>query len=199
MPKSDATYPVSDSQLVHQARAGDAPAFDELVLRYRKKVYRMALGMARNHSDADDIAQETFLRAYQALPRFNDAYEFKTWLFRIAANTGINILKRKARQVETSFEEKAELGLVQPASPDNPGTDLEQKELRLTIDRAVRDLSPKLQTVWVLRTAEDLSYDDIARVMKISMGTVMSRLSRAREHLRHALTEYIRANGDQAR
>lgn len=195
MPMSESkTVPESDAELVDKAKGGDGSAFDKLVLRYRKKVYGIAFGMARNHGDADDVAQETFLRAYQALNRFKAGYEFRTWLYRIAVNVCINMLKRKGRRVETSLEEKVDLGVAQPATPDNPGREMEQKELRGKIDKAIQQLSPKLRSVFVLRTLQDLSYQEISRVLNISQGTVMSRLSRARENLRCLLREYVENN-----
>jgi RNA polymerase sigma-70 factor (ECF subfamily) len=200
MPVSESKIaPESDAELVHRAKGGDDSAFDELVVRYRKKVYAIAFGMARNHGDADDVAQETFLRAYQALNRFKTEFEFKTWLFRIAVNTCINMLKRKGRRVETSFEEKIEAGMPQPVTPGNPGKEMEQQELREKIDEAIQQLSPKLRSVFVLRTQQDLSYEEIARVLKISRGTVMSRLSRARDSMRHLLRDYVQNTIEESR
>ena len=200
MPMSESKIAIeSDAELVERAKGGDGPAFDELVLRYRKKVYAIAFGMARNHGDADDVAQEAFLRAFQGLHRFKAGYEFRTWLFRIAVNVCINVLKRKGRRVETSYEEKIDAGMPQPATPDNPGRDMEHKELREQIDGAIQKLSPKLRSVFVLRTLQDLSYEEIARVLRISKGTVMSRLSRARDNLRILLHDYVENANDEAR
>ncbi|MFQ6093645.1 MAG: RNA polymerase sigma factor [bacterium] len=181
----------ADGELVQRAKEGLLPAFDELVLRYRKNVYAIAFGMTRNHSDADDLAQETFLRAYEALDSFKPGYEFRTWLFRIAVNLSINCLKRKGRLLETSLEERVGLETAAPATPHNPGSEMEQKELGGKIEEAVEQLSPKLRSVFLLRTLQDLSYEEISKVLKISPGTVMSRLNRARQKLRNLLREYV--------
>lgn len=184
----------SDRDLVQKAKAGSLSAFDELVLRYRKRVYGIAFGMTRNHSDADDVAQESFLRAYQALDSFKIEYEFRTWLFRITVNLCLNCLKKKERRVEASLEEQVGVEIAVPAPSDNPGQELEKKELYEKMEEAVRQLSPKLRSVFVLRTIQDLSYEEIARTLKISKGTVMSRLNRAREKLRNLLKDYVRKN-----
>ena len=185
------TSDASDDELVQQAKDGGRSSFDKLVIRYRKKVYAIAFGMTRNHSDADDVAQETFLRAYEALGTFKVGYAFRTWLFRIAVNLSINALKRKGRRVETPLDEEVGLELATQASSDNPGLQTEQKELGKKIENAVQQLSPKLRSVFVLRTLQDLSYEEISRLLHISKGTVMSRLNRARENLKSMLKEYV--------
>ena len=180
----------SDQELVRKAKGGHLPAFDELVLKYRKQVYAIAFRMTRNHSDADDLAQEAFLRAYQALDSYKPGFEFRTWLFRIAVNASINHLKRKGRRLETSLEDSSGLDVAASASSYNPGMEIEEKELSGKIETAIQHLPLKLRSVFLLRTFEDLSYEEIAHVLNISKGTVMSRLSRAREKLKIMLREY---------
>lgn len=185
----------SDQELARKAKGGQLSAFDELVLKYRKNVYAIAFRMTRNHSDADDLAQETFLRAYQALDSYKPGFEFRTWLYRIAVNASINHLKRKGRRVEMSLEDNAGLDVAASTSSYNPGTGIEEKELREKIETAIQHLPLKLRSVFLLRTFEDLTYEEIAHVLNISKGTVMSRLSRARERLKTMLREYIEETG----
>ena len=182
---------VTDTDLVRKAKEGYLSAFDELVLKYRKKVYAIAFRMTRNHSDADDLTQEAFLRAYQALVSYKPEFEFRTWLFRIAVNASINHLKRKGRRVEMSLDNSVGLDVAASASSYNPGMGIEEKELSSKIETAIQHLPLKLKSVFLLRTFEDLSYEEIARVLNISKGTVMSRLHRAREKLQIMLREYI--------
>jgi RNA polymerase sigma-70 factor (ECF subfamily) len=181
----------TDQELVLRAKGGQLSAFDELVIKYRKKIYAIAFRMTRNHSDADDLAQETFLRAYQALDRYKPGFEFRTWLFRIAVNASINHLKRKGRRVEMSLDDSDGLHVAASASSYNPGMGIEEKELSGKIETAIQHLPLKLRSVFLLRIFEDLSYEEIARVLNISKGTVMSRLHRAREKLHIMLREYI--------
>ena len=180
----------SDGELVQKAKEGSTSAFDALVVKYRKKVYAIAFGMTRNHSDADDVAQETFFRAYRALSSFRPGYEFRPWLLRIAVNQSINCLKRKGRRLEVSLEEEVGSGIVTDVQFDNPGYGLEQKELAARIEAAVQRLSPKLRAVFLLRAGQDLSYEEMAKILRISKGTVMSRLSRAREKVKGMVGEY---------
>ena len=185
----------SDKDLVQRAKEGHLSAFDELVVKYRKNVYALAFRMTRNHSDADDMAQETFMRAYQALNRYKPEFEFRTWLFRIAVNATINHLKGKGRRVELPLEHKEGVDVAASGALYNPGSEIERKELSQTVEVAIQHLPLKLRSVFLLRTFEDLSYEDIARVLNISKGTVMSRLSRAREKLRIMLREYVEEKG----
>lgn len=186
----------SDQELARKAKGGQLSAFDELVLKYRKNVYAIAFRMTRNHSDADDLAQETFLRAYQALDSYKPGFEFRTWLYRIAVNASINHLKRKGRRVEMSLEDNAGLDVAASTSSYNPGTGIEEKELREKIETAIQHLPLKLRSVFLLRTFEDLTYEEIAHVLNISKGTVMSRLSRAREKLKIMLREYVEGKNE---
>jgi RNA polymerase sigma-70 factor, ECF subfamily len=181
---------VSDGELMEKVQKGHLPAYDELVRRYQKKVYAITYGMTRHHSDADDLAQETFIRAYQACQRFQAGYAFHTWLFRIAVNLCINHLKKKKRRRETTLEDQSDPIEFVP-SPNNPGLEMEQKELGTRIETAIHQLSPKLRSVIVLRSTEDMPYEEIARILRISKGTVMSRLNRAREKLKVLLKEFM--------
>ena len=174
-------------ELLRAARAGDARAFGELVQRFMRSIYAVAYRLMGNHDDADDIAQETFVRAHAALARYDENYSFYTWLRTIATRLGLNeIEKRRRRQTSggETFESAAET--VHAAAPD-PAEELAGEELRAALESALRALPAEYRAVLALRTFEDLSYEDIARVLEIPIGTVMSRLSRARTELKSRL------------
>jgi RNA polymerase sigma-70 factor (ECF subfamily) len=181
---------LSDDELVRRAQKGDLRSFDVLVKRYQKKVYFVAYRMVKNHDTADDIAQETFIKAYYAIKSFKTGYRLYTWLYRICMNLSINYLKRQKLIVpESQFQEETSPLEVEATGPD-PLESLESKELGQKIERAVDSLPPKFKAVLVLRMYEDLSYEEIAKALKITQGTVMSRLFRARERMQELLKEY---------
>lgn len=180
----------NDDQLIRRTQEGDIQAFDILVRRYQKKIYFAAYRMVKSHDAADDIAQETFINAYTAIKSFKIGHSLYTWLYRICMNLSINYLKRQKFVVpESRFEEE-----TSPLERESTGADpmelLEAKELGQKIEKAVDSLPPKYKAVLVLRLFEDLSYEDIAKTLKISVGTVMSRLFRARERMQEMLKEY---------
>ncbi len=180
----------SDDELIRRAQRGDLRSFDLLVRRYQKKVYFAAYRMVKNHDAADDIAQETFIHAYSAIKSFKVGYRLYTWLYRICMNLSINYLKRRKFVIpESQFEEETSPLDVEATGPD-PLESLASKELEQRIERAIDSLPPKYKAVMVLRIYEDLSYEEIARTLKISLGTVMSRLFRARERMQEMLKEY---------
>jgi RNA polymerase sigma-70 factor (ECF subfamily) len=182
---------VPDSELIHRTQAGETEAFDELMKRYNQAVYRLAYSMTRNHADAEDISQETFIRAYRAIKRFDDRFRFYTWLHRICANLCINLFRRRGR-VRLQSLPGTEAGAEWADIPD-PREDEGEAELRRDLDRAIARLPAEQRAVFVLRVKEELSYDEISRMLGIPMGTVMSRLNRARQRLRDLLKDYLPA------
>lgn len=179
-----------DDELIRRTRQGDLRAFDALVRRYQRKVYFLAIRMVKNHDAADDVAQETFIKAYNALDSFKLGCSFFTWLYRICVNLSINHLKRGRRiMTESSFREEAR-PLERPAAGADPAGCMEMAELGERIEAAIDSLSPKYKAVFVLRIYEDMSYEEIAESLDISVGTVMSRLFRAREKMQEMLEEY---------
>ncbi len=179
---------LSDDEIILDAQKGSTVAFDELVKRYRKRVYALAYQMTYDSEDADDLAQEAFIRAYEAIGRFQIGMKFYTWIYRIVVNLCINHKKRKARSVNLEPEDEAAI----PAKPQsNPGVILEDAELGETIRAAMDELPEHQKTVFTLRVFQDLSYQEIADTLEISLGTVMSRLNRAREALKVSLKEYV--------
>jgi RNA polymerase sigma-70 factor (ECF subfamily) len=181
-----------DRDLVARSLDGDRDAFEAIVRNYQRRVYGVALRMTRRHEVADDIAQETFVRAYTQLHRFELGRPLAPWLTRIAANLSINYLTRAARREQPIAEEATSSGL--PAA-DSEGSDpqrsLLSSEFAGALDEAVDKLPPEQKAVFVLRVHEDMRYDDIAESLGISLGTVMSRLHRARAKLKVMLKDYM--------
>ncbi len=175
-----------DAGLVTAAQRGDQAAFGQIVRRYQRAVYRVAYGLTRNASDADDLAQETFVRAYQAIGRFRTGEPLYPWLTRIAINLAYSLYRRRRRRPETPLEPLLEAGR-QWASGDDPAENAERAEHRSQLGEAFGDLSREHQAVLVLRVVEEMSYDQIAATLGVPIGTVMSRLSRARTELKSRL------------
>jgi RNA polymerase sigma-70 factor (ECF subfamily) len=159
------------------------------VRRYQRRVYAVAYRIVRRHDAADDVAQEAFLRAHGALARFDLSRPFGPWVCRIAANLAIN----ERRSPRSREEELPEAHNELPAKDAGPLHSLLDREASAVLEQALERLPAEQRAVFVLRVSEDLSYQEIAEALKISPGTVMSRLSRAREKLRVLLRPYIHA------
>ena len=173
-----------DSELVELAKSGDAPAFEELVRRYRNEVFALSYHFVRQRDTAWDISQEVFIKAYRSLAWFRGEAGFKTWLMRITANQCKDHLKKRRLQT-ASLDDRFHTDA--PSSIERPDQAMEARELGAAIEQAVAGLPAKHQEAFVLREYEGLSYDEMARVMQCSPGTVMSRLHHARKKLQHAL------------
>ena len=184
--RSSELEPGREADLVRAAQAGDQAAFAEIVRHFQRPIYRVAYALTRNASDADDLAQETFVRAYQAIGRFRAGEPLHPWLARIAVNLTYSLFRRRRRRPETSIEPLVEAGR-QWASDDDPAERAAEAEQHERLNAAFAGLSREHQLVLTLRVVEDLSYDDIARALGVPPGTVMSRLSRARAELRSRL------------
>jgi RNA polymerase sigma-70 factor (ECF subfamily) len=176
-----------EADLLARARGGSLLAFEEIVKRYERRVYGIALRIVRRHEVADDVAQEAFMRAHQALSTFDLGRPFGPWICRIAANLAINHV-RSPEAREAPLPE----GHAETPAPGRGALDLVlEREAREVLERALGDLPAEQRAVFALRTFEELSYREIADALGISIGTVMSRLSRARERLRAALAPYL--------
>jgi len=175
-----------EAALVVSAQSGDEAAFAEIVRRYQRAVYRVAYALTRNASDADDLAQETFVRAYQALGRFRVGEPLYPWLSRIAVNLTYSLFRSRRRRPEVSIEPLMEAG-QQWAAGDDPAAETADRERSELVEQSFSCLSPEHQTILVLRVVQDLSYEEIAQALQIPLGTVMSRLSRARAELKARL------------
>lgn len=184
-----AAVDATEADLLASAQGGNLFAFDEVVRRYQRRVYSTALRIVRRHDLADDVTQEAFLRAHRALASYDRGRPFGPWICRIAANLAINHVRSPEAREEALDE--AALDRSPAAASDGPLDAILEKEARSVLEEAVGRLPAEQRAVFVLRTFEDLSYKEIAEALDLSVGTVMSRLSRAREKLRGALAGYL--------
>lgn len=185
---------VSDLSLVRRVQRGDKGAFDALVLKYQHKVVKLVMRYMRNPVDAEDVAQEAFVKAYRALPQFRGDSAFYTWLYRIAINTAKNALVSRDRSPidyalnlqnpDESYEMHARL-----KDSETPEALVLTDEIRATVNSAIEALPEDLRTAIVLREIEGLSYEEIADAMECPVGTVRSRIFRAREAIDRRLRE----------
>jgi len=185
------TSPQADSReeagLIAAAQRGDTGAFGMLVRLHQRTIYRLAYGLTRNASDADDLAQETFVRAYQAIGRFRVGEPMRPWLSRIAVNLAFSMFRRRKRRPEVALEPLVEAGKQFASGGEDPSDAASRKESQRMVASAFEQLSNEHRAVLALRVVQDMSYDDIARTLRVPVGTVMSRLSRARAELRAKL------------
>ncbi|HEX9445686.1 MAG TPA: sigma-70 family RNA polymerase sigma factor [Candidatus Binatia bacterium] len=168
-----------DGELVRRVRGGDRSAFNQLVLKYRSRVMGVAARMLDDRAEAEDLAQDVFVRVYRALGDFKGEALFSTWLYRVTANACLN--RKKKRQRERRLE--ADIGGLEPLHFDpfsNPHVLLERKQLRALLERLIQALPEEQRMVLILRDVEGLSYDEIADCLGVELGTVRSRLHRAR-------------------
>ena len=180
------TADASDLSLVQRVQRGDKGAFDVLVLKYQHKVVKLVMRYVRNPAEAEDIAQDAFIKAYRALPQFRGESAFYTWLYRIAVNTAKNYLATQGRRAPTSTEADAEEAETfsdadQLRDINTPESMLMSKQIAETVNAAMAVLPEELRTAITLREIEGLSYEEIAEMMGCPIGTVRSRIFRARE------------------
>ena len=190
-----------ESALVAQAKAGDQNAFAELVQKYERKIYRLAKNITRNDEDAEDVLQDAFLKAYTHLDNFKGDSKFYTWIVRIAVNEALMRLRKRRSDRSVPLDEPVELGeeTVQreiAVWEDNPEQQYSQEEWRRILDEAVDSLKPDFRTVFVLRDIEELSTEETAETLGISVPAVKSRLLRARLALRERLTRQFKRKGE---
>ena len=176
----------SDCTLVQRAREGDGGAFDELVVRYQKSLYYSIIRIVLNPEDANDIVQEAFIKAYRNLGSYNKQYRFYTWIYRIALNTALNVVQRR-RLREESLEKKHEDIGFDPPSILNQAAEYDVKEITEQVRTALEQLPFEMRSVLIMRVFDEMSYKEIAELLDVSVGTVMSRLNRARSILRKIL------------
>jgi RNA polymerase sigma-70 factor (ECF subfamily) len=184
----------SDLSLVRRVQRGDKGAFDALVLKYQHKVVKLVMRYVRNPAEAEDIAQEAFIKAYRALPQFRGDSAFYTWLYRIAINTAKNAIVSRDRspiEYDLDLQNSEESYEVQGRLKDaeTPEALVMTEEIRSTVNAAIDALPEDLRTAIVLRELEGLSYEEIAAAMDCPVGTVRSRIFRAREAIDRRLRE----------
>ncbi|KPJ52610.1 hypothetical protein AMJ39_07445 [candidate division TA06 bacterium DG_24] len=188
----------TDAELVNAARGGDEQAIRDLLGRYRTAVFNLAFRILRNEEDATDAAQETFIRVFRALDRFDERQRFKPWILRIASNYCIDqIRKRDWRTVSFDTPIETEDGTLEMelAGPGpQPDEVLERKEQRMVIEQAIDSLPPDYRMAIVLRHTEGLSYEEIADVLGVPLGTVKARIHRARSALQKKLAPFLESH-----
>ena len=188
----------SDGELVRESRLGDKEAFRELVERYQRKIVSVALGMVHNPDDALEIAQETFVKAFESLGGFKGESSFYTWLYRIVVNRAIDFRRRERRHPTVALDDRDGQGTgegyedtLKEERPNDPYQQVQAREVGDRVSAAINELTPDHKAVILLREVEGLSYEEISRVMQCSKGTVMSRLHYARKKLQKKLKDCI--------
>lgn len=185
-----------DVALVERVRAGDISAYDELVRKYERQVFRIAQHITQNREDAQDVAQDAFLKAYEKLDQFQGNSKFYTWLVRIAVNESLMRLRRRRTGKLVSMDEdvQTEEGSVPRDFADwapNPEQNYSQAELKRILQKTIKGLPPGFRVVFELRDVQGLSTEDTAEALGLSVPAVKSRLLRARLQLRERLTRYF--------
>jgi RNA polymerase sigma-70 factor, ECF subfamily len=194
---------IDEGALVTQARDGDDRAFAELVRRYEGKIFRLAQHITQNREDAEDVLQETFMKSYEHLDQFKGDSKFYTWIVRIAVNQALMKLRRRKTDKSVSLDETIDTGedtLVREIAAwgEDPEQRFSREELGQILDTAVQSLDPPYRSVFVLRDIEDLSTEETAEALNLSVPAVKSRLLRARLQLREKLTRFFKRKGDDA-
>ncbi len=204
MAETNSTSEAANSEeldLVTRARTGDAEAFNDLVRRYERKIYRLAKNITQNDEDAEDVLQDTFLKSYEHLNDFQGNSKFYTWLVRIAVNEALMKLRKRKTDRTVPLDEPVDTGeetVVREIAvwEDNPEQKYSQEELGRILNDSVQSLKPAFRTVFVLRDIEELSTEETAQALDISIPAVKSRLLRARLQLREKLTRFFKRKGD---
>jgi len=192
-----------EAAIVAQARLGDAKAFSELLRRYEGKIFRLALHITQNREDAEDVLQEAFLKAYEHLDQFQGQSKFYTWIVRIAVNQALMKLRKRKSDRSVSLDETIDTGEDTVAREiaawdENPEQQYSREEINEILSSAIDGLAPIYRAVFVLRDVDDLSTEETAEALELSVPAVKSRLLRARLQLRDKLTRYFKRKGDDA-
>ncbi|HYG22479.1 MAG TPA: sigma-70 family RNA polymerase sigma factor [Verrucomicrobiae bacterium] len=196
--EESSSAPASDEmQLVARARKGDMAAYDDLVQRYQQRIYATVYHMTGNHEDANDLAQEAFIKAYHALNSFKGGSSFYTWVYRIAVNKTINFLKQRKNRTHLSlndldFNAENDPDLVSLISDKTPRREVNLTELQEKLNEAMQRLSEHHRLVVTLHDVQGLSHEEIAKIMECNIGTVRSRLFYARQQLQGYLSDYLK-------
>lgn len=186
--------PLDDQLLIERSKRGDRQAFEELVKLYETKVYNVAYRVMGNHADACDLAQEAFIKIYQALPGFRGDASFNTWLYHITVNVCRDELRRRQRRQVVYIDETSGNGPSVLETADNPvptpEEELERSQTKELVQECLNQLSDDYRMILVMREMQDLSYDEIAKILDCSLGTVKSRLSRARQAFKEKISKH---------
>lgn len=186
-----------EDAFVRRAQKGDLAAYDELVRRYQERIYATIYHMTSNHEDANDLAQEAFIKAYQAIKSFKGGSSFYTWVYRIAVNKTINFLKQRKNRAGMSlndldFNAEKDPDLVALISDKTPRRDIALSELQKKLNEAMQKLSEQHRLVVSLHDVQGLPHEEIAEIMNCNVGTVRSRLFYARQQLQGYLADYLK-------
>jgi RNA polymerase sigma factor (sigma-70 family) len=186
-----------EAVLVERARKGDLLAYDGLVKRYQERVYATVYHMTANHEDASDLAQEAFIKAFQALKSFKGGSSFYTWVYRIAVNKTINFLKQRKNRTHLSLDDldlnaEHDPDLVALISEKTPRREINLSELQERLNTAMQKLSEPHRLVVTLHDVQEMSHEEIAKIMGCNIGTVRSRLFYARQQLQAHLSDYLK-------
>ena len=193
----------TDLNLVKRARNGEQEAFRLLVERYQRKVYSIAFNVVHNHEDAMDLTQDAFVKVFRRLEGFQGQSSFYTWLYRIVVNLGIDHLRKRGRVHQVDYDDQIgrdlpvgarEASILPSRLGTNPAKNAARRELVEHINKALESLSENHRMAIVLREVEGLSYQEMAEIMGVSKGTVMSRLFHARKNMQDALKHYVGGN-----
>lgn len=176
---------------IQKALNGDSRAFEYIIRKYQKRLYYTVLQIVMNHDDTNDVIQETFIKAYTKLSTYDRSYPFYPWLYRIAVNTSLNLQKKKARLRALSLDDLDNNHHADLAESPRQMREMVGGELAVQIKSALSKIPLEQRTVFMLRVNDGLSYQEISDTLAISIGTVMSRLSRARDKLRSLLQNYL--------
>lgn len=184
-----------EKELALKFKNGDMQAFDQLVSVTRRRLYSAVYRMTRNHQLTDEMLQEAYLKLYTSIDKYDDKYPFYPWLYRIAINNTINYLKKeKKRRKDSSLEKEMEEHYMQPSdnkNPYDPEKAFQRQERDVKIMEALQEVSPTYRAALILRVFQGLSYKEIAHTLDTTVGTVMSRLNRARKQMKDLLTGYL--------
>jgi RNA polymerase sigma factor RpoE len=197
IPESVESEEIDDLTLVRRAQGEDMRAYDELVRRYQERIYATVYHMTSNHEDANDLTQDTFVKAYRALKSFKGDSSFYTWIYRIAVNKSINFLKQRKNRMQISlndvdFNAENDPDLVALVSDKTPRRDLNLSELQEKLNEALQKLSEQHRMVVTLHDIQGLSHEEIGKIMECNVGTVRSRLFYARQQLQAYLSDYLK-------
>ena len=190
--------PTEEQILVRRAKDGDLPAYDELIQRYQERIYATVYHMTANHEDANDLAQETFIKAYKALHSFKGDSSFYTWIYRIAVNKTINFLKQRRNRTHMSlndvdFNMEHDPDMLALVSHNTPHRAAKLSELSASLNAALLKLSEVHRMVVVLHDVQGVPHEEIGKLMNCNVGTVRSRLFYARQQLQALLSDYLKS------
>lgn len=191
---------MDEGWLIKQAQKGDNKAFELLIDEHFKKIYNIAYRLSGNEADASDMTQEVLIKIFRHIGTFNGNSKFSTWVYRVATNTCLDELKKIRRRNAYSLDAEIDTGDSEVAvqvrdESSSPDIAAEQKELSATVGKAIKRLSPDHSAVVILRDIQGMSYEEVAKILNCSVGTVKSRLNRGRAQLKKILEKYYYFNG----